>query len=108
MLDELVQGGWLSDARFAESYLHVRADKGYGPLYIRAQLRERGVAEALISELLGNCDIDWREQAAEARRKRFGSPLPRGVQEHVRQARFLQGRGFSAEQIRQVLGLGEE
>lgn len=73
-------------------------------MHIRAQLRERGVAEALISELLESCAVDWRAQAESARRKRFGQGLPHGFQERARQARFLQSRGFSAEQIRQVLG----
>jgi regulatory protein len=40
--------------------------------------------------------------AETARHKRFGAPLPQDFAGRARQARFLQQRGFSAEQIRQV------
>jgi regulatory protein len=38
-----------------------------------------------------------------ARRKRFGAELPGDMQERARQARFLQQRGFSMEDIRKAL-----
>ena len=41
--------------------------------------------------------------AATARRKRFGDDLPRDMQERARQARFLQQRGFSMDDIRKAL-----
>ena len=43
------------------------------------------------------------EQARAVWRKRFGQP-PADLKERARQSRFLHGRGFSAEVIRQVVG----
>jgi regulatory protein len=96
-----------SDARYAESYVHMRSGKGYGPLRIRAELAERGVADELIEPPLAEMDGQWHALAEEARRKRFGSRLPRDFQERARQARFLQYRGFATEHFRNVFS-GDE
>jgi regulatory protein len=37
------------------------------------------------------------------RRKRFGDEPPQDYKERARQSRFLQYRGFTSDQIRQVL-----
>ena len=42
---------------------------------------------------------DWRELADRARRKKFGDGAPRDFRSWSRQARFLQQRGFTREQI---------
>ena len=38
--------------------------------------------------------------AGEVRRRKFGAAAPRSLGERAKQARFLQYRGFDAEQIR--------
>ncbi|WP_127476329.1 regulatory protein RecX [Sulfurivermis fontis] len=96
-----------SDARYAESYVHLRAGKGYGPLRIRAELAERGVADEFIAPPLEEMDGQWSELAEQARRKRFGNKLPQDFQERARQARFLQYRGFATEHFRHVFS-GDE
>jgi regulatory protein len=75
---------------------------------IRVELRERGVAEGDIEEGLQAADEDWAGIARETRRKRFGLSPPGDYRERARQARFLQYRGFSAEQVRAALGPGED
>ncbi len=96
-----------SDARYAESYVHMRSGKGYGPLRIRAELAERGVADEFTAPPLDELSGRWPELAEEARRKRFGSKLPGDFQERARQARFLQYRGFATEHFRNVFN-GDE
>ncbi|GAB4290635.1 MAG: recombination regulator RecX [Thiohalomonadaceae bacterium] len=96
-----------SDARYAESYVRMRAGKGYGPLRIRAELAERGVADAFMAPPLEEMDGQWSELAEQARRKRFGNKLPKDFQERARQARFLQYRGFATEHFRNVFS-GDE
>ncbi len=46
-LSALVDDGLLSDARYAESYVRSRMGKGFGPVRIREELRQRGVASAV-------------------------------------------------------------
>lgn len=99
----LIREGALSDARFAENYVRSRRLRGYGPVRIRAELSERGIAEALIARYVDPRDPEWVATSAAVRRKRFGAELPDEFREQARQMRFLQYRGFDTEQIRAAL-----
>lgn len=59
LLPGLQQQGFQSDQRFAESYTRMRSNKGYGPLRIDNELRERGVAESIRRECLRQAEQDW-------------------------------------------------
>jgi regulatory protein len=107
-LDALEQSGVLVTARFAESFIRSRVAKGQGPLRIRAELAQRGVAEAAAEELLRSADVDWLALTRTVRRKRFGADPPRDYQERARQARFLQYRGFDSAAVRAALELGAD
>ena len=89
----------LSDQRFAESYANYRSKKGFGPLRIKQELKEKGINDGLLREFLGN-DKFWQSLAKEVREKRFGSAAPQDYKDKVKQMRFLQYRGFSNEQLR--------
>ncbi len=103
VLESLAQDGLLSDARFAEAFVGYRVRRGQGPLRIRRELDQRGVAAPLAERHLDAYRDAWLEIASTARRKRFGVEPVRDYTERARQARFLQYRGFSTEQIMQVL-----
>ncbi len=103
-LAALAAEGLQSDARFAAEYLRSRAERGYGPLRIRAELAERGVAGSEIATALGEAEADWAVRACEVHRRRFGDGRPVDRRERARQMRFLQQRGFDGEQIRAALG----
>jgi len=103
-LDALEHSGMLAATRFTESFIRSRVAKGQGPVRIRAELAERGVAEQA-AELLRGSDIDWLATARAVRRKRFGAEPPRDYRERAKQARFLQYRGFTADQVRAALEL---
>jgi regulatory protein len=107
-LDWLEATGALAAARFTDSFVRARVAKGQGPIRIRAELDERGVAAADAAEALRAEDVDWIEAARAARRKRFGSAAPRDFKERARQARFLEFRGFESGQIRAALELQED
>jgi regulatory protein len=104
----LVSERLLSEERFVEQFLRLHAARGHGPVRIRMELRERGVADADIDEALDASTEDWTAIARETRRKRFGAAGPADWHERARQGRFLQYRGFSAEQIRAALGPGDD
>jgi regulatory protein len=103
VLRELVGEGLLDDGRFAEAFVRYRCAAGNGPERIRQELRQRGVATELIDGRLDAADPAWLDQAAAARRKRFGPDPPEDYRAWAQQARFLQYRGFTSEQIRAVL-----
>jgi regulatory protein len=104
VLEELVAEGLLSDARFAESFVRARADRGQGPFRIARELGERGVAGELVDEALAAAETDWRDLARRVRAKRFGTALPEDYAGRARQMRFLHYRGFTEAQIRAALG----
>jgi len=93
----------LSDDRFMESLIRARRSRGYGPLRIQKELQEKGVAPEAIEQWLDVTGREWLEDIRRVQRKKFGARLPRNFAERARQARFLQYRGFTYDQIQQVL-----
>jgi regulatory protein len=102
-LDELEHDNLLDTARFAESYVRSRAEKGFGPKRIRLELGERGVGGTEADAALEAAAIDWAERARGVREKRFGAPAPGEFTERARQSRFLDYRGFEAADIAAAL-----
>ncbi len=102
-LDRLEAERLQSDARFAESYIFARQSRGFGPIRIRMELGERGVADAVIDEHLDASASQWRELLYAQYRKRYGNEPVREYKERARRARFLQQRGFPAEMIGRLL-----
>ena len=92
-----------SDERYAEALVTSRVGRGQGPVRIRRELAERGVAAGLVDAALDAADVDWAQLARDTRQRRFGSEAPSEWNERVRQARFLEYRGFTGEQIRHAL-----
>ncbi|NJD31612.1 MAG: regulatory protein RecX [Gammaproteobacteria bacterium] len=104
----LVAERLLSESRFIEQFIRMHAGRGHGPLRIRAELRERRIADAEIDAGLDAAGEDWTAIARETRRKRFGAAGPADYRERARQGKFLQYRGFTSEQIRAALGPGDD
>lgn len=99
VLDELSGEGLQSDARYAEAAVASKSRRGIGPVRITAELRSAGVDDTAIDVALAETDIDWAGLAEAARRKRFGDPLPSDFPTRAKQMRFLQRRGFDADQL---------
>lgn len=104
VLDALEAQGLLSEERFTEQYVRARIGRGHGPRRIREELRQRGVGAAAAGKALDRDPAFWSERASCERRRRFGEAMPADYREWVRQARFLERRGFTQEQIRSALG----
>jgi len=101
LLDELEKSGWLSEARFVEQVTNTRRRK-FGAMRIVHELREKGVSDEAISAAQAQLKAGEVDAACAVWKKKFGK-LPRSLQERGKQARFLAGRGFSAEVVHQVL-----
>jgi len=102
-LTRLSDQGLLSDERFTEAFINQRINRGSGPLKIRAELRQKGISDAMIGTFLDERDKHWQESAKAVRNKKYGSELPVDLKEKARQSRFLQSRGFSSEQTRYAM-----
>jgi len=103
LIREFTENRALDDARFAHNFVAYHAGRGQGPLRIRTDLEALGVAAGLIEAALAE-GPDWRALAREQCHRRFGAEAPAGPREQLRQARFLQSRGFSSDHIRAALG----
>jgi regulatory protein len=105
LLDALVARGWLSEARFAESRANALARK-FGSRKIEHDLRSRGVSAEVVEHAVERARTQELDHCRAAWQRKFGV-LPQTVAERGRQMRFLAGRGFSAEAVRQVLKDGD-
>ncbi len=104
LLDELEESDYLSDQRFAESFIRYRVSRGQGKVKITNDLKMRGVSTSLISQSMQQADADWFALASQLREKKYGERIPDDYKEKVKQMRFLSGRGFDAEMIRYAIG----
>ncbi|MDT3705442.1 MULTISPECIES: recombination regulator RecX [Betaproteobacteria] len=104
LLDEFERKNWLSDRRFAESWVADHRAKA-GSVKLAFELRQRGVAEAVIEAVLGDNRDSELERAREVWQKKFGA-APDDAAEKARQMRFLQSRGFTSDVIRRVMANG--
>ncbi|MDP3817356.1 recombination regulator RecX [Pseudomonas sp.] len=102
-LERLAQEGLLSETRYLHSFVGQRARAGYGPLRIREELAQRGLARDDIEQALRESGIDWREQLEHTWRRKFAGALPRDARERAQQGRFLSYRGYPLDWIGRLL-----
>lgn len=101
LLDAFETKNWLSDRRFAESYVADHRAKA-GSIKLAYDLRQRGVPDAIIDALLNENRESEAERARDVWQKKFGTP-PTDAAEKAKQMRFLQSRGFTPETIRRAI-----
>lgn len=106
LLDELSAHGLLDEQRAADALVSAQAHR-FGALQLRQRLRARGVAPEAAAAALAGVAAGEFERAKAVWQRRFGAPAADAA-ERARQARFLAGRGFSADVIHRVVrGLDE-
>ena len=108
VIAELVAENLLREERYAEQFVGQNSRRGRGPARIRMDLRQRGVDPETIDTALKQNEVDWAATARATRIRKFGPEVPADRRERAKQARFLQYRGFSSEQIRAALGPAED
>ncbi|MEE4173465.1 MAG: regulatory protein RecX [Xanthomonadales bacterium] len=91
----------VSDERYAEAWARSRVQKGYGPARIRAELRRKGVSDALVAQALEPYDEAWYDEAL-----RWAERKHRGALDEKARARLYRGgmnRGFSHDQVMRAI-----
>lgn len=102
-IDRLQREGLQSDERFAESYVHSRSSRGYGPLRIAAELSQRGVDDGIIESCLDRDDDRWQQRLQQAHQRKFADEPILDFEDRARRIRFLQYRGFELDKINRLL-----
>ncbi|MGX5913657.1 regulatory protein RecX [Aliidiomarina sp. Khilg15.8] len=100
VIERLQERDWQSDERFTEGFVRQRVEAGYGPLKIRADLQQKGVASDLVAAALEASATDWTALAQERYLRRFGDQPPEDEKERARRQRHLYQRGFLPDQVR--------
>lgn len=106
VVKRLKELGYLSNERYAETYVMQRTRKGDGPLKITANLRRRGISDDLIASYLPKEDDYWLNEAQKVLVKRFGQvdhANARSRSAWKKHYTFLSGRGFPSAVIRTLL-----
>ena len=99
ILQALKEDRLQSDERFTESYVNHRFNAEVGQLKIRYELRQKGVSDRLGDEFLEPLSDQWDELMTRQRIRKYGASIPNDYAERMKQARFLQNRGFSPESV---------
>ena len=107
VISDFEEQGLQSDDRFTEVFIHNRIERGYGPIRIKQELRDRSISDDLINQFINMHEPMWGQKACRAREKRFGQSLPLDYKEKAKQSRFLQYRGFTIYQIRKIFSKDE-
>ncbi len=102
-LERLLAEGLLDDSRFAEAFVRMHRNRGHGPQRILHELSQKGVDAEIAEACVESRSTEWIELLRRIRARRFGEEAPASSSEWQRQARHLQSRGFTAEQIRRAM-----
>ncbi|MCL6416339.1 recombination regulator RecX [Aestuariirhabdus sp. Z084] len=92
-----------SDQRFVDSFVRSRLSRYQGPSRIRAELKQKGIEEHLFEQTLFENPVDWYALLGELNQRKFGGQPAQNPAEKARRLRFFQYRGFSFEQINEVI-----
>ncbi|MFK8031877.1 MAG: regulatory protein RecX, partial [Gammaproteobacteria bacterium] len=101
-LQKLADEGLQDDSRFADMYTRAQAARGKGPLYIRNGIKGHGLEGHFADAALRRANVDWAASAIEVACKKYPEGLADSA-ERAKALRFLQQRGFTAEQASKAI-----
>lgn len=104
VLDFLEAQNWLSSTRFVESLVRRRGSR-FGNAKILYELSQHGIEGAALKELEFTLLAGELQRAQEVWQRKFGK-MADTREERMKQARFLEQRGFSRGVIRTILQSG--
>ena len=99
-INKLEEEGLIDNKRFAEQYIYSRSLRGYGPLRIEQELKQRGVNEDVSHPLMN--DIDWTAFAIEVLKKKTAGIFPDETKQILKIKKFMNYRGFNFNQIEEA------
>lgn len=106
LLDDFEGEGWLSEQRFVDAVVQTRRSR-FGSVKVLHELKSKGVSEDGLARARESMAENEISAARGVWRKKFGAK-PASMSERAKQARFLAGRGFSADVVRKVLDWSDD
>ena len=101
VVSDYAERNLVSDERFTEMYVRMRMRRMFGPLKIRGELRQRGIADHVITEAMQVNEETWFDSAALWAAKRARGELDFAARAKIH--RSLLNRGFSQAQANTAL-----
>jgi regulatory protein len=100
VVDELIAGGLLSDARYASSMARQLVNRGCGPKKLSFELRQKGCDPDSAVDAAFPDGVDWFARAEDVYERKFGGrPFPSDwdskQKDRAKRGRFMASRGFS-------------
>ena len=102
-VEGLLKDNLVSDERFCESMINSRLNRGNGPVKVCYELRNKGVAEHVIEQVMGELHPDWQQSLSSIIKKKYAGQLSGVPAERIKQVKFLASRGFPHEMIYRVI-----
>jgi regulatory protein len=99
VIEELALQGWQSDLRYAESYARHRIQQGYGPISVTYELRQNGIDEVNLEDIVQNIAGSWMELLEQVYTKKYSHDTLLERNEWAKRSRFLLHRGFSGAMV---------
>lgn len=100
-INMLASYGYLDDKYFAECYIKSKPQKG--KLYLKNQLKQKGIADSVINEVLNDYQVDEDQIVSLA--KKFVKNKPKDIGTKQKLFRHLLSKGFEYDQINRVVNV---
>jgi regulatory protein len=106
LLDEFEVKGWISEQRWVDAVVQTRRPR-FGSVKVLHELKAKGVSEDGLARAREELAANEVDAARGVWQKKFDRK-PASMSERAKQARFLGGRGFSADVVRKVLDWSDD
>lgn len=102
IIDECIAKKWLNEDIYIEQYIAMRSRKGYGNNRIILELKQRGVTNSAIMNVMSASNIDWIEIGIKQVTKKFPLIEHNDLKQKSKIFQFLSYKGFSQDQIQLI------
>jgi regulatory protein len=99
VIEALTNQDWQNDQRYAESYVRSCLQRGYGPIFVKHNLRQQGINDVDIDGIAQATVGSWTLQLGQVYAKKYGQTPVLSQKEWAKRSRFLLQRGFSQAMI---------
>lgn len=94
VLKECLENNYINDERFAEMYWRFRSAKGFGPMRIESELKQKGISSTTIQASSNQEELNFVEVIEKVYEKKFrGKPIA-DFKDKLKRQNYLYQRGF--------------
>ncbi|MFK8012157.1 MAG: regulatory protein RecX, partial [Marinicellaceae bacterium] len=102
VIQECLKDNYLNDQRFAEIYWRSRARKGFGPIKILMELKQKGIDSHMAQDASVQDELDFEEVIQAAYEKKFKGKSIKDFKDKLKRQNYLYQRGFDIDLIKTV------